>query len=71
MSKQSTLFTDDARLYWPGEVAELIGVHPRTISDWARQDLIPCVRTPGGHRRFTEEVVQVLLHDGLPEHIAS
>lgn len=34
------------------EASELLGVHPTTLRRWADSDSIPCLRTPGGHRRF-------------------
>lgn len=35
-----------------GEAAEIIGVHPATIRNWAERGELPYRRTPGGHRRF-------------------
>ncbi len=35
-----------------GDAAELLGVHPATLRQWADQGEIPSQRTPGGHRRF-------------------
>jgi excisionase family DNA binding protein len=35
-----------------GEAAQIIGVHPATIRNWAERGEIPYRRTPGGHRRF-------------------
>ena len=35
-----------------GEAAEIIGVHPATIRNWAERGELPFRRTPGGHRRF-------------------
>jgi excisionase family DNA binding protein len=35
-----------------GEAAEIIGVHPATIRNWAHRGELPFQRTPGGHRRF-------------------
>ncbi len=35
-----------------GEAAQIIGVHPATIRNWAEQGELPFRRTPGGHRRF-------------------
>lgn len=32
--------------------AELLGVHPATVRNWADKGEIPSRRTPGGHRRF-------------------
>lgn len=34
------------------EAAEILGVHPATIRNWADRGDLPARRTPGGHRRF-------------------
>jgi len=34
------------------EVANILGVHPSTVRNWANQGQIPVHRTKGGHRRF-------------------
>ena len=34
-----------------GQAADLLGVTPRTISNWANKGEIECRRTLGGHRR--------------------
>jgi excisionase family DNA binding protein len=39
------------------EVAEILGVHPSTIRNWANQGQIPVHRTKGGHRRFKRSEV--------------
>jgi len=36
-------------------------VDPATITRWARQELIPCVRTPGGRRRYRESEMRALI----------
>jgi excisionase family DNA binding protein len=41
-----------------GEAAEIIGVHPATIRNWAERGELPCRRTPGGHRRFRRSDLQ-------------
>ena len=41
----------------PTEVAELLAVSPVTVRQWAQKGLIQARTTPGGHRRFTREVV--------------
>jgi excisionase family DNA binding protein len=35
-------------------VADQLGVSLDTIARWADQGLIPCVRTPGGWRKFRQ-----------------
>jgi excisionase family DNA binding protein len=34
------------------EASARLGVHPTTLRRWADAGNIPCLRTPGGHRRF-------------------
>lgn len=34
------------------EASNLLGIHPTTLRRWADSGSIPCLRTPGGHRRF-------------------
>jgi excisionase family DNA binding protein len=41
-----------------GEAAQIIGVHPATVRNWAEQGDIPFRRTPGGHRRFRRADLQ-------------
>jgi excisionase family DNA binding protein len=40
-----------------GEASKLLGIHPVTLRIWADTGKMPYSRTPGGHRRFTEEDV--------------
>lgn len=35
-----------------GRAAKRLGVHPTTLRRWADKGDIPCLLTPGGHRRF-------------------
>lgn len=44
-----------------GEAAESLGVHPSTVRSWADQGLLPVHRTPGGHRRFRKQDVDMQL----------
>jgi excisionase family DNA binding protein len=41
-----------------GEAAELLGVHPSTVRNWADSGDLPSQRTPGGHRRFRRRDLQ-------------
>jgi len=43
------------------EAARLAGVGPTAIKRWADSDILKCVRTPGGHRRFERAVVERFL----------
>lgn len=41
------------------EIAELLGVHPSTVRNWADQGVLPVHRTQGGHRRFLRSEVEL------------
>lgn len=43
------------------EAARLLGVGPTAVKRWADQGLLACVRTPGGHRRFSRAAVERFL----------
>lgn len=64
---QSSTQGHDPELMAPHEVAEIFRVSPATITRWARVGLLPCTRTPGGHRRFERSYVidhvERLLHE--------
>lgn len=49
------------RLYTPAEVSKLFYVHPKTVTRWARNGILPCVFTLGGHRRFDADQVDAML----------
>lgn len=44
----------------PRQAARLLGVEPRTVSNWARLGLLEAHRTAGGHHRFRLSEVQRL-----------
>ncbi len=51
----------DARLLTIREAAAMLGVHPLTLRNWSEKGTIPCLRTPGGHRRYrVRDLRQVL-----------
>jgi transcriptional regulator with XRE-family HTH domain len=43
------------------DVAMRFGVAPQTITRWANEGIIPCVRTLGGQRRYPAYEVERLL----------
>jgi excisionase family DNA binding protein len=43
-----------------GGVATLLHVSPKTVTRWAAEGKLPCVRTLGGHRRFPGAQIQEL-----------
>lgn len=40
------------------KAAEILGVHPATVRNWADRGELPSRRTPGGHRRFNKDDLQ-------------
>ncbi|WP_159807398.1 BldC family transcriptional regulator [Cellulomonas citrea] len=53
-------------LLTPAEVASLFRVDPKTVTRWARAGKLSAVRTLGGHRRYRESEIRMLL-TGVPE----
>lgn len=49
------------RLLTPGEVAQRFRVDPKTVTRWGKTGVLPCIRTPGGHRRYWASAVDALL----------
>lgn len=46
------------------EFAKKIGVHPQTVRSWEEAGTcLPHHRTPGGHRRYTDDQVEMILHE--------
>ena len=51
----------DERLLLVSEVALLFQVSTRTVNEWTRRGLIPCVRTPGGRLRYSRAAIRRFL----------
>ncbi|HEV8651870.1 MAG TPA: BldC family transcriptional regulator [Actinomycetes bacterium] len=49
-----------ARYLSPAQVAALLQVSPKTVTRWAKQGKLPCVRTLGGHRRYPQDAIMAL-----------
>jgi excisionase family DNA binding protein len=49
------------------EAAHFLGVHFTTLRRWADAGQVPCIRTPGGRRRFAVDDLQRFL-DGLRQN---
>lgn len=44
------------------EAADILGVHPGTVRNWADKGYLPVSRTIGGHRRFRRDEIQLWKH---------
>ena len=53
--------SDHDVLLTPAEVASLFRVDPTTVTRWAKSGKLTSIRTLGGHRRYKESEVKVLL----------
>ena len=49
------------------EAAKRLNVHPSTLRDWSDKGRIRAIRTPGGHRRFSERDVVALGTETKPD----
>jgi excisionase family DNA binding protein len=51
----------DMALLTPAEVAAKAGVDAKTVTRWAKEGKLACIRTLGGHRRYRLADVENLL----------
>ena len=52
---------ESEKLLTPSEVAAIFRVDPKTVTRWAKVGKLSSIRTLGGHRRFREAEVRMLL----------
>ncbi len=50
-----------------GAVAVRLGVNIDTVARWADADKLPCLKTPGGFRRFRQQDVDAFAASLLPK----
>lgn len=55
--------TTPRELMTPGQVAELFGVDPKTVTRWATAGKLRALRTLGGHRRYDRSEIEQMLVD--------
>jgi len=65
---RATRLPPDQPLLTPAQAAQRLHVSPVTIRHWALQGRLPCITTPGGHRRFHAEDIERLAteHPDVP-----
>ncbi|MCJ7827457.1 MAG: BldC family transcriptional regulator [Demequinaceae bacterium] len=59
------------KLLTPSEVAAIFRVDPKTVTRWAKIGKLSSIRTLGGHRRFREEEVKMLLDAAREDRVVS
>jgi excisionase family DNA binding protein len=57
------------KLLTPSEVAAIFRVDPKTVTRWAKVGKLSSIRTLGGHRRFRDAEVRMLLASAREERI--
>lgn len=65
MSQSNLSITAQEKLLTPTEVATLFRVDPKTVTRWAKAGKLTSIRTLGGHRRYKESEVKVMLKTTL------
>jgi excisionase family DNA binding protein len=58
---------DPEVLLTPSEVAAMFRVDPKTVTRWAKSGKLTAIRTLGGHRRYRQSEVKVLLEANQPK----
>lgn len=58
MSK--TLFEDKSIVYTVKDVAEVAGIHPQTLRNWERNNLIKPQRISGNQRVYAREDLEII-----------
>lgn len=53
------------RLMLPSEAAEVLRLDAKTLSRWARDEVIPAVRLPSGHYRVWSSTIEAILSGEL------
>jgi len=48
--------------------AAILHVSPKTVSRWAKEGRLPCMRTFGNHARFSEREIRAL-YESLREEV--
>jgi putative resolvase len=51
------------RLLTIGQAADRLGVHQKTLRNWADKGLVPYVRLPSGYRRFDPDEIDRLIDE--------
>lgn len=46
-------------LYNISQAAEILGVHPQSLRNWDRNGTFVALKTPGGQRRYSPEMLEV------------
>lgn len=59
--RESGVTEQKTEFFTTGQVAELFGVHPRTVIDWAKESKIPHIRTLGGNHRYPKIEILAML----------
>lgn len=54
---------EDDKILSPGEAAAMLGIDPKTLSRWAKTNVIEHITLPKGHRRYRLSVINKILNN--------
>ena len=57
-------------LLTPAQVAQMYKVDPKTVTRWAKAGRLSCIKTPGGHRRYSEREVLDMMNESRQRRAA-
>jgi excisionase family DNA binding protein len=49
-----------------GQAAKFLGIAQSTLRKWADREIVPCIKTPGEHRRFLRRDLELFLERSRP-----
>lgn len=64
------VIVESDKLLTPAEVAQMYKVDPKTVTRWAKAGRLSCIRTPGGHRRYSEREVLAMMNESRQHRAA-
>lgn len=47
------------------QAAEILGFHPQSLRNWDRSGTFVAIKTPGGQRRYTKEMLDKFYQENL------
>jgi excisionase family DNA binding protein len=62
---------DERQYLSRSEVAKMFQVSPSTITRWADEGKLPCIKTLGGHRRYEVKTIRKLVRQIAREEVCS
>jgi excisionase family DNA binding protein len=65
-SRATSASANDPEWLTLGQAAKFLGVAQSTMRKWADKEIVPCIKTPGDHRRFLRRDLEAFLERSRP-----